>query len=239
MQREHGHTPTVACCNDVLELVARKGRVECFELVPGRILDSVGQDSVAALFFLDPALEAHAEAVLSRYICRSGRLGGDQLLHEALGHDDAGAAIGKEAALGALVWRSQIMRLRSVELAEQAEQRVPDKVDVRLEEDEPLSARVRDIRLVDHGQVLEAVELEGALLLLDRLALGVGLLLLDIRLEVEVLGLVALGQLGEDVNHMTVSQALVAVADNQQVGDAAGNRAEMGLGLGRLAGRHF
>lgn len=112
---------------------------------------------------------------------------------------------------------AQVVRLGRVELAEQAEECVPEEVDVGLEEDVPLRLGAGDVGLVHHGQVLEAVELEAALRLLLGLALGVGFLVIDVGLEVKVADLVALGQLGQDIDHLSVAQALFGFADDDEV----------------------
>jgi len=237
VQREQGVAPALAGGLDVFELVAGEGGVQGGHVDARGILDGVRQHSVAAGLLLDPVLVAVAQATLAGDVLGGGCLGRDELLHQALGEHEASAAIGKVAAVAALVRLAQVVRRGGVELAEQAEQRVPEEVDVRLEEDEPLGLGVRRVGLVDHGQVLEAVELEAALRLLDRLALGVGLLLLDVGLEVEVVDFVCLGQLGEDVDDVAVAQSLLAVADNDEVGDAARDGAEVGLGGGALARR--
>lgn len=241
VQGQHRVAPALAGGLDVLELVAREGGVQAGQLDAGGVADGVGQDGVAALLLLDPVLEAVAQAALAGNVGGGGGPGGDELLHEPLGEHEAGAAVGKVARVrgieAGLVRLAQVVGRGRVELAEQAEQRVPEEVDVALEEDEPLGLGVRRVGLVDHGQVLEAVELEAALRLLDRLALDVGLLLVDVGLEVEVVDLVALGQLGEDVEHAAVAQALLAVADDDEIGDAAGDGAQVGLGGGALAAR--
>jgi hypothetical protein len=202
-------------------------------------VDGVGEDGIAAGLLLDPVLEAHTEAALAGDVGAAGRLGGDELLHQALGHDEASTTVGEPGAVGAYVRGAKVVGDGGVVLAEQAEQRVPEKVDVRLEEDEPLGLGVGRIGAVDHGQVLEAVELEAALRLVDRLALDVGLVVLDVGLEVDVVGLVALGQVGEDVDDATVAQLLLAVADDDEVVDAARDGAEVGLVDGRLARGHL
>ena len=131
---------------------------------------------------------------------------------------------------------SQVVWLGGVELAEQTEEGVPEQVDVRLEEDIPLGLGAGHVSFVDHGQVLEAVQLEAALRLLLRLALRVGLLVVDVGLEVEVVDFVALGQLGQDINDLAVPEALLGLADDDEVGDAARDGAEVGLVDARLAG---
>jgi hypothetical protein len=239
VQREQRVAPALARRLDVLELVAREGRVQGGQLDARGVLDGVRQDGVAALLLLDPVLEAVAQAALAGHVERAGRLGRDQLLHEPLRQHEARAAIGKVAAVAALVRLAQVVLRRRVELAEQAEQRVPEEVDIRFEEDEPLGLGLGRVRLVDHGQVLEAVELEAALRLLDRLALDVRALLVDVGLEIQVVDLVALGQLGQDVDDAAVAQAVLAVADDEQVGDAAGDGAEVRLGRRAVAARYL
>jgi hypothetical protein len=239
VQRQQRHTPAVAVGHNLVQPFAGEGGIERLELAARHVLDGVGQDGIATGLLLDPVLKAHAEAALAGDVGAAGRLGGDELLHQALGHDEARAAVGEPAAVGALVRGAKVVGDGGVVLAEQAEQRVPEEVDVRLEEDEPLGLGVGCVGAVDHGQVLEAVELEAALRLVDRLALDVGLVVPDVGLEVDVVGLVALGQVGEDVDDAAVAQLLLAVADDDEVVDAARDGAQVGLVDGRLARGHL
>lgn len=153
------------------------------------------------------------------------------MLEEALGENKACATVGKLAALGSLVRFTQIVWLRGVELAKQTEQGVPEEVDIRLNEDEPFCRGVCHVCLIYHGQVLEAVELEGPLLLLDGLPALVCLLVLDIDLEVHVVLLVALGEFGEDVDNMAVAQSLFPIPHDDEVRNAARYGAEVCFGL--------
>lgn len=236
MQRKQRHTPAITVGCDSSQLVAGKGGIQSLESVASKVLNSVGEDSIAARLFFDPALKPYAKTVFAGNLTGAGCLCWDQLLHQTVGHDDACAAVRKPAALAAFVWCAQVVWLGRIELTEQAEQRVPEEVDVRLKENVPLGVGLGHVRFVDHGQVLEAVELEAALRLLHRLALRVRLLVVDVCLEVEVVHFIALGELGQDVDDLTVAQPLLGLADDDEVCDAAGDGVEMRLVDGRLAG---
>ena len=196
----------------------------------------MGKHGVSAAVLLDHLLVADGQLCLGGRGGAGFQLGGVDLLHEALRHDDARAAIGKPPAVGAGACGAKVVGLSGIELIEQAEKGVPEEVDVGLEEDVPLGLWVHGVGLVDHGQELEAVQPPSGLGVVDRVALGLGLLVLGVGLEVVVAFGVGEGQLGQDVDDVVVAELLVVVGDDEQVRDARGDGGEVGLELGGVGG---
>lgn len=111
------------------------------------------------------------------------------------------------------------MRLVRVELLQQPEERVPEEVDVRLQEHVPLGLGVHLVGLVDHGQELEPVQLPAGRVL-DAVAVIVHLLVLRVRLEVGVVDGVGWGEVGEHIRDLAVADLVGVVRDDEQIRDA-------------------
>lgn len=153
-----------------------------------------------------------------------------------MGDDDASATVGEPATVGTGARGAEIVGLSGIELVEQAEEGVPEEVDVGLEEDVPLGLWVHGVGLVDHGQELEAVQPPSGLGVVDRVALGLGLLVLGVGLEVVVAFGVGEGQLGEDVDNLVLADLLLVVGDDEEVRYARGDGGEVCLQLGAVGG---